>query len=132
MVVWRVTISKAWTEPMSFFLTEEGLNVKEGKLSERHFSHDVFELALAQTSFLGYKDEEDQVMFQHSKLGMITIESASDWRTALNDAWQKDGILDFSIRSRDATTLSQYPTPEYGIGSLGDENHGGKYIFFLI
>jgi hypothetical protein len=82
MAVRRVTISKAWTELMSFFRTEEALNVEEAKLSERHFSHDVFEPALAQTSFLGYKDEEDQVMFQHSKLGMITIESASDWRTA--------------------------------------------------
>jgi hypothetical protein len=100
LVARRVTISKAWTEPMSFFPTEEA------KLSERYFSYDVFESALAQTSFLGYKDEENQVMFQHSKLGMITIESA----TALNDVWQKDGILNFSIRSRDATTLSQYST----------------------
>jgi hypothetical protein len=82
---------------MSSFLTEEGLNVGEAKLSERRFSYDVFESALAQTSFLRYKDEEDQVMFQHSKLGMITIESASDWRAALNDSWQKDSILNFSI-----------------------------------
>jgi hypothetical protein len=96
---------------MSFFLTEEGLELEEAKLRERHFSYDAFESTLAQTSFLRYKDEEDQVMFQHSKLGTITIESASDWRTALNDAWQRDGIIKFSIRSRDPATLSQYSPP---------------------
>jgi hypothetical protein len=53
LVARRVTISKAWTEPLSFFPTEEA------KLSERHFSYDVFESVLAQTSFLGYKDEEN-------------------------------------------------------------------------
>jgi hypothetical protein len=121
LVVRRTSISKAWTEPMSFSLTEEGLGLEEAKLSERYFSYDAFQSALAQTSFLRYKDEEDQVMFQHSKLGKITIESASDWRTVLNDAWQHygDGIIRFSIQIRHAS-FSQYPTPEDGLGSLGD------------
>jgi hypothetical protein len=133
LVVRRANISKSWTEPISFFLTEEALELEEAKLRERHFSYDVFESTLAQTSFLRYKGEEDQVMFQHSKLGIITIESASDWRTALNDSWQHygDGMIRFSIKSRQAG-FSQYPTPEYGLESLGDQDYGLPTLSYCV
>jgi hypothetical protein len=82
LVVHRERTTTPWTKPLTFFLTDQAVNIDEAKRVEKRLDYKAFKEGLAENTFLNYDGEKDRILYQHSKVGPFSIEYPSQWRTA--------------------------------------------------
>jgi hypothetical protein len=96
---------------MILFLRDEAANLDEERRLEKHFDYRAFVEGLAENTFLHYDSGKDRIVYQHSEVGQLSIDYLSQWRAALNHAWQHCGD------GRNNETVSPKPKTYYADGA---------------